>query len=366
MRIKYVSNARLPTEKAHGAQIVKTCEALARAGHDVELIVPSRRNKLRADAFSYYGAKAAFRIQKRRTLDLPLGRFGFLLQQCTFAISAFFHLRGDRATVYGRDEVVLAILAMCGRGVVWESHDGRWNGAARYLLKRVPIVVVSQGAKDFYTGQGVPAERINVIPNGIDLERFARAESMEAARKRLDLPQEAKIAMYIGRLDGWKGSATLLEASRLLPGVLVAVIGGEPAQVEALSKQYPRVRFFGFRPYAELPDNQAAADVLVAPNTGKDAISRQFTSPLKVLAHLASGRPLVASDLPSIRELTGTDAALLVPPDDPQALARGIERVLGEPVLAGNLLQHAGKKIARFSWGARAAALAAVLRERPA
>ena len=365
MKLVYLSNARMPTEKAHGLQIMKTCEALARAGHEVELVIPRRRNHLTADPFEYYGIRSRFPIMTLSTVDLiRFGRIGFLIQELSFALSAIFALQNDSRPVYSRDEDLLWIMSFFRRRtVIWESHVGAWNRAARSVASTAKaIVVISQGLKDFYIEQGIPRDKITVIPSAIDLDDFAHPESKDASRRRLGLPVDAKIALYIGRLDGWKGSGTFLEASEHVDAsIRFAVIGGSSAEIAPFASRYPLVAFLGSRPYTELPDNQSAADVLVVPNTGKDLISVRFTSPLKVVAHMASGRPIVASDLPSIRELLADDAALLVPPDDPEAFARAIEKVIADPVLAGKLAARAQEKVALHTWQMRADAIVRIL-----
>ena len=364
MKILYVTNARLPTEKAHGLAIVKTCEALARAGHSVLLIAPERRNPLSEDMFAYYGIAKNFALTKLPTLNPAGGRIGFLVQEISFAIHAAWYLRGKDGIIYSRDDVVLWILRLFGhRRFIWESHTGGWNFCARAVARKSrALVVISEGLKDFYVAGGIPAGKIAVIPSAIDLEQFARPESKNDARKRLGLPLDEKIAMYIGRFDGWKGSNTLFEASKLLPrDVRIVAIGGEPHEVADLRARYPRVIFLGFRPYRELADNQSAADVLVVPNTGKDVISARFTSPLKLIAHMASGRPVVASDLPSIREITGDDAAVLVAPDDAEALAGGIRKIFDDPLLGERLAKRAREKVERYTWKSRAAEITKLL-----
>ena len=255
-------------------------------------------------------------------------------------------------------------LSLLGFGnIVWESHDGAWNRCARLVAHRSrALVVVSHGLQEFYIEKGIASDKIVVIPNAIDAAAFSHPQDKKTSRDRLGLPQDTKLALYIGRLDGWKGTDTLLEASGYLgPDTRIAVIGGDQDHIEKLRGQYPHVLFLGYRQYSELPDNQAAADVLVVPNTGKSDISVRFTSPLKLIAHLAAMRPIVASDLPSIREITGDDAALLVPADDARALAGGIQKVLADPSLGGRLAKRAHEKVARYTWSARAEAISRIL-----
>jgi len=192
-----------------------------------------------------------------------------------------------------------------------------------------------------------------VAHDGVSLEDFARPESKEAARARLGLPQDEKIALYIGRLDGWKGAQTLLEASNLLPkGVLVAIIGGEAALVGALRAKYPRARFLGYHEYRELPGNQAAADALVLPNTARDITSARYTSPLKLFSYMASGRPIVASDLPSLREVISEESAYFAKPDDPKSLADAIMQALNDE-RAESRAQKAKELVSAYDWRER-------------
>ena len=358
MNILYVANLRLPTEKAHGIQIMKACEAFARLGHSVELLVPARRNPIKQDPFSYYALKTKFSINLLFVPDtVGWGRLGFIFQSVWFGFAVSFYAgKHDANMGDSRDEMVLAVASFfTNKKILWESHDGASNVWARRLLRRISgLIVVTPLAADFYATRGMQREKILTVSNGLDLEDFANPESKETARSRLGLPQDKKIALYIGRLDGWKGADTLLEASHLLPAdIRVAIIGGETQQIAKLSKQYREVSFLGFRPYAELPHNQAAADVLVVPNTGKDPVSVSFTSPLKLIAHLASDRPIIVSDLPSTRFIA-EGAALFVLPDNPEELARGIEKVLASPELSQNLSQKGRARVLNFSWTKRA------------
>ena len=105
-----------------------------------------------------------------------------------------------------------------------------------------------------------------------------------------------------------------------------------------------------------MPLYQAAADVLVLPNTAQAAISREHTSPLKLFEYMAAGRPIVASDLPSLREvLRHGDNAWLMQPDDPAALAQGIQHLLAEPALAARLAAQAQEEVQAYTWEQRAA-----------
>jgi len=110
-----------------------------------------------------------------------------------------------------------------------------------------------------------------------------------------------------------------------------------------------------------------AADLGVVPNRSQPAISARYTSPLKVFEAMAVGLPLVASDLPSLRELLadGVDA-LLVAPDDPAALAAGIRRLLEDPALRQRLGARMLARAPEHTWDARARRLVAWMETRGA
>lgn len=350
----YLANVRFPTEKAHGVQIAKMCEAFADAGHDVELVVTNRPTSISEDAYSYYSVRKNFSIIRVPVPDIvSWGGAGFFLESFWFAVQAakLVRKRGPDV-IYSRDEVPLSFLSSVP--YVWETHTGSWNVFSRHVAARARhIVSISQGLKEFYVARGVSVHRILVAHDGIDLEPFARAEPKVEARRRLGLPLDKAIALYVGRLDGWKGVQTLFQAAELVQGVCVGVIGGSREEVSRLQAQYPAVHFLGERPYRELSDNLSAADVLILPNTGKSVISTHYTSPLKLFAYMASDRPIIASDLPSIREVLDDASAYFVRADEPEALAKGILTALTDSQ-ATNKSRKAMLLVNSYSWRARA------------
>lgn len=357
---------RLPTEKAHGIQIMKTCEALTVSGCEVELLAPWRFNNVKSEPFNYYGIKNRFRITKIPSLDLVrLGRPGFLLHSFIFATMAAIYLIFKKFdAVYSRDEVPLYLASFFKKNIFWETHTGSFNFIAkRLLMKCKGIIAITDGLKNFYEGKGVLADKIIVAPDGIDLGDFSKNFDKMESRKKLGLPLDKKIAMYIGRLDGWKGAETLFAASKLLPEIKVAVIGGETRQISRLKEKYPGIVFLGQRPYRELGENQAAADVLVLPNTSKDEVSVYFTSPLKLFSYMASSRPIVASNLPSTREVLTDDEAYFATPDDPVSFAEKIKAVFENHGKAKEKAAKALEKVKNYQWKNRAETILNFIKE---
>lgn len=347
----------MPTEKAHGIQIIKMCEALALFGLEVELVLPWRFNKIKEDVFEYYQVKKSFKIKKMFSLDLvplEIPRLGFWIQSLSFNLFSFFYLLFKQADIfYSRDSFSLYCISFFKENLVCEAHT---VPKSFFLHKRVfkkarAIVVVTEKIKEELVKKGISENKVLVAQDGVDLDDFNIEVSKAEARKKLNLPLDKKIVLYAGLFDKWKGYLTLLEASKFFEkGVKLVMIGGTEKQVEKLRKEYPNVIFLGYLPYTRLPLNQKAADVLILPNSGREKVSKYWTSPLKLFSYMASGRPIVASDLPSLREVLNENNAYLVKPDSPEKLAQGVKRVLEGADFSIKISAQAHQDAQFYSW----------------
>ncbi|HUF48006.1 MAG TPA: glycosyltransferase, partial [Vicinamibacterales bacterium] len=180
-------------------------------------------------------------------------------------------------------------------------------------------------------------------------------------------PAGPPTVVYAGHLYPWKGVDVLIRAVGLLPDVKAVVVGGrfgdaDMTRVMALADDLgvrSRVTFTGFVPASAVADAVAGATVAVVPTL--DTPSARYTSPLKMFEYMAARRPIVASDLPPVREiLTDRVNARLVPPGDPVALAAAVAGLVADPAGAGRLVERAAADVAAFTWERRAARLDAL------
>lgn len=248
--------------------------------------------------------------------------------------------------------------------------------ALRRAMARWPseLVFLSEAEREHW----VRGARGVVVPEFIDLARFTPERDGRAARERLGVPPDARVVLFLGGFWEIKGILPLIEAlsivRRQVPGLLCLMPGTDvvPGSVVALAARWlPCVTVTGriraafarhgedaWRPMpfsSDVPLLLAASDVLVFPS-----ILDHFARP--VVEAGAMGKPVVASRLPVMEEQTrGGASAVLVPPGDAAALARGVVEVLTDPVRA-RALGEAGRAIAveRFETRANAARMAAL------
>ncbi|MDP3735680.1 MAG: glycosyltransferase family 4 protein [bacterium] len=371
-KIFYVANARMPSEKAHGIQLAKMCEAFIEQGVDLTLVVPRVSGGGHGSVRAYYGLRVDVPTVFLPVLNFfPSASWGFTLRAFSFAVSSFLYVLLKRLR-YGRagafiytidlDQFSYFLLPLAGFPVFFEAHGGKWSSAfLRFFLRRVRGVITNSGGtkaallRDFDLAEA----RVVVEPNGIDLAQFAALPTREEARRALGLPQEAEIALYVGRFYGWKGLSILIEAARLLPNVAFWLVGGGIEEFcgvagVSMSDVPANISFVGGVSQSEVPRWLAAADVLLVLGTQHNEYSWRETSPMKLFEYMASRRPIVASATPANREIVSDDEAIFYTPDDADSLARAITRALGEREISTALTDRAFAKVARWTWSERA------------
>jgi len=359
MKFCYIANIRIPTERAHGIQIAKTCEALADLGAELVLVVPQRMNTIKKDTYEYYGVKENFKIVFIPTLDLiHFGKIGFVIQSMLFAIGAFLYLIKNKVdVVYSRNRLPLLCVLPIKSKKFWEVHDAKKGFFTDFLCKRLNgIIAISNGLRDFYIRENFSQDNIIVAPDGVSISHFMISEDMVSIRRKLGLPTDKKIVLYTGQLYGWKGVQTLADAGTFLDTDtdIIFVGGSAKHQVDFRTRNSDHnIALLPQQTYDRVPLYLKSADVLVLPNTAKEAISNLYTSPMKLFEYMASGVPIVASKIPSICEVLNDTNAILVEADNPKALSEGIRKAF-DHTISRKLAEQAQKDSLRYDWSVRA------------
>ncbi|MTV26987.1 glycosyltransferase family 4 protein [Nitriliruptoraceae bacterium ZYF776] len=209
----------------------------------------------------------------------------------------------------------------------------------------------------------LPADKVDVIPNGVAVADFALPDAEVAAFRRTLTPDGEKLVLFAGRLEYEKGVQTVLHAIEHVQDavgpvrVLIAGVGTYSQELRRLVDELEvadRVRFTGFLEDHALRLHYAAADVAVAPS-----IYEPFG--LVAVEAMACGTPVVVGDTGGLREIVADGHGLSFPPQDERQLAGRLVEVLSDPSLVDDLVERGRDRIQqRYDWGAVARATVAV------
>lgn len=217
------------------------------------------------------------------------------------------------------------------------------------------IVCPSHVTKDYIASLGLSRSLVTVIPNGVSPSDFSPSP----------LPtREGRVPtlLYIGTLADWQGLEVVIKA---LPKILekrpvqLRIVGrGRSRQRKSLSKHIRKLGVEGSVimqpavPHHEIPGLIAESDICIAPLGLNDRNVTQGACPIKVLEYMAAARPLIASNMPIIRELVREDVdALLFSPSDAEDLARQVLTLLNDFQLSQRLASSASERaLTKFTW----------------
>ena len=365
MKLIYIANIRFPTEKAHGVHIVKMCEALARNGVEVKLVVPERKNQIENDLFEYYGVKKNFEIKYLPVIDfVGSGFLGYWVTQISFII-ALLRQKFDKSEsiILTRDEWSGWVLASKKYRVFYDMHGFpvKWKFLWKKSMKIMRGIIctnewkIERCQRIFDIGRN----KMVLARNGFDPELFSVSVSKNEARKKLNLPENKKIILYSGHLYDWKGVDTLAAAAVIRRQDLFVFVGGSDLEVTEFVKRIDlcdNILVLGQKPHPDIPWYLKAADVLVLPNSCQSSNSRFAdyslfdTSPIKMFEYMAAERPIVASDLPSLREVLNEKNAILVKSGSSESLVKAVDLILTDERLGAELAEQARHDVQQYTW----------------
>lgn len=261
-------------------------------------------------------------------------------------------------------------LAVIGRdmGMKPSPSDALGDWIERTLIHRADmVIVVSNVLRDMLLEDGVEDSRILVNPNGVNLLRFKRPGiESEAARMRKEILERiggSFLVGFCGVAEKWHGLDVLARAIGIVaskaPETRFVLVGDGremPTVRQILRESGMEGRTFltGLLPFEEVPPILLACDALVSPHRDRISTRPFWGSPTKLFEYMACRKPIVASAVGQMAELLADgETALLVPPENPEALATAIARLSAETDLCERLAERAYLLlIERYTWDA--------------
>ena len=379
-RILYIALDIVPAPKGAATHITQFVRGLVSAGYDVDLFTvgegqESATNELPVIETGEYEGARHFRallapdanfLARATAFDQAVARH--LTQQPPYNVHHYRSVWGGLAAALSRTSGTNTLFEVNGLpSIELKYHYPGVEGTPlidkireqelALLAHSDAVITVSEVTRQFLISLGVPRSKLTVIPNGITPRDFKE----DAVERALDL-QGGPILLYVGTLAEWQGLETLLHALPLIrerfPARLRLLGPGRSRHRKALRKL---ARKLGVEealelaepvPHNQVPEVLQSAAVCVAPLALNDRNVVQGCCPLKVLEYMAASRPIVAANLPVVRELVREDVdGLLFFPGDPADLARQVCALLDDPQKAAHLGRKAAQRVHdRFTW----------------
>lgn len=364
MRICAITTSRIPSPNANSIQALKVAQAIIQEGHDLLVLGFEPFAEFAGqDLRQFYGLQVAPKIHTFRS---PRRLFPYL------ALAKALSWNPD--VIYTWVPQVAALALLLRKPVIFEVHlqpsgfvGPLWYHLFAFLPGQKRMASVTRALYQLLQtryGIRISEREVVIAPNGVDLERFENLPSASEARARLGLPEKITV-LCSGHLYAGRGAGLFLELAARFPSVHFIWVGGRAKEVEywrerRAAQHLENVTFYGFVSNEQLPLFQAAADVLLMPYEQKIGISSgnidssAIASPMKMFEYMATGRPILTSDLPVLREVLDENTAIFCPPADADAWKNALERLLADPALRSRLGQEAQLRARAYTWRERA------------
>ncbi len=338
----------LPAQHAHSIQILQTCRALAQAGARVCLLVKRNPQQPFRDPSEAVAACGMTSHPNWTVRFLPTNHNGVA------GLAARWHVRhAHRAPVfYARHLRLAASAARAARGPVLVELHGIEGDTPRAVAAADGIATITTALQECVRERFRPRVPMRVIPDGFDDGIFVRAGNAGPVR-----------LVYMGQFYEWKGVDVLIRALARLPDLSALIIGGseasDPRRLELQARAVRegvanRIEWPGYLPPRAIPARLRSSDIAILPTRAVHG-EEISASPLKLFEYMACGLPVVASDLPSIRDvIRDGENGLLFRDGDPDSLAAAVRRLLSSAPERERIADNAWRQAADYTWNARA------------
>ena len=267
------------------------------------------------------------------------------------AYGHFLYFSGRAAVRVGEQRGIPSFVAV-GEGTFWTAERMGWHRARRDFRSATGLLAVSTVLKEKLIAElGLPAEKIGVFPNGVDLGRFAPRDRAQM-REKHGLPPDRFVVAYVGHFLKDKGVGVLAEALEGMAGTGAVFVGTGPHVPEASN-----VLFRGVLPHEQIPEMLSAADVFVMPSFVEGSCNAMIEA-------MACGLPIIASDGRFHDDLLDESCALRVDTTRAAALREAVARLRDDPARRGRMAQAARARARAFDIHVRARRVLGWMEER--
>jgi glycosyltransferase involved in cell wall biosynthesis len=377
MKIGILTGGSIPTPMAHSFNVMKMAQGFASLGHDVEVVTAaslkiSRWRKKISNIYSHYGIRNDIKVTwlspsfwsyfSGRTSNDPV----YCRRAARYSLEQGFNL------VYCRSYLIPSYTAKAGIPTFIETHTTNYDIRPLQEIYEVApleafkgLVTIHESIKKEHMIRGVPKEKVLVLQDGVDLERFDIKDDPLFWRDKLGLGANKKYAVYCGHLYPEKGIEVILESAKMLEhnkDLVFLLVGGFEKdrrhwEEYCKQKEISNVQFTGFIENASVPQYLKSADVLLLPyklDLNYRAMDINTTSPLKLFEYMASKRPIVATRVSTLENIlqNGVNAVLADP--TVKDFVKKLEECIEDKRNSEQIALHARDDVQRYTWQCRA------------
>lgn len=362
MKIVYLSGSTIPSRAANSIHVMKMCQAFAKNGHIVDLVT---RDHIRffennvSNVFEYYGVVENFNIFRPWHSSI---RYTNTILHTLSTLIFLFKKAPD--IVYSRNILSAYVATLFGFQVIFELHFSMQNEKFEYFFKKIlssknliRLVVISEALKKHVLSEYTISDQLILVAHDGADEIF-KSETFGTS-------SEFKNVGYIGHLYSGRGIELIAKIALHATWATFHLIGGNEDDVKYWKSELAgikNIKLYGFISPAQAQVARSTFDVLLAPyqkklkvfNDGNDTV--QWMSPLKIFEYMSTGKPIICSDLPVLREVLrhGYNSILCVP-DSPSDWLRQLNKLRTDKVFREKIGAQALQDFQdKFTWSQRA------------
>jgi glycosyltransferase involved in cell wall biosynthesis len=351
MKLYYITRVSIPSLAAQSVQIASMCEAFCKESIEFKLISPLT-----------YENKDLKKIFKWDKVNIKFKKFKYL----EFTIKSFFKVLKEKPThIFTRDIVIAFILSFVNIKVIYEVHKEPRTKIADFFIKYLKnksnfkLVSISKTLKEFYIkSYQYKDNQILDYHDGVCVEKYDkyRQISKKVIREELDLPKYKTIVMHTGSLYDGRGAELFEIIIKNFPEIYFVQVGGSKEYIDKWRnyyKNYSNIKIIEHQDNGILVKYQMSADLLFYPLT-KKVSTWWCCSPMKIFEYMATGIPILASNIGSVEEVLTEKNAIIFNPENKQSIIDGVKWFLENREKAKQLAQNALQEVReKYTWEKR-------------
>lgn len=366
-------DGNIPSKKAHSFNIMKMAQGFLDLNEDVTLITlnswPLIKASMKiADLYDYYSVSKNIKIKRITPWNLDFFKSTLGAKNYNTKASEYI-LKQNPNFVYCRGYLTPYYCIKKGLQVITEIHSVNYDHPDLKKLFSViendnflGLVTIHQKIKEEYIKKGVPEDKIIVLEDAVDPERFEINDDKSYCRRKVGLDKEETYIVYSGSLYKEKGIENILLTAKIVQdksNIKFVLVGGSSKEIifwqnycsKALIKN---VDFTGFVSNSILPYYLKAADALIMPYSLKikyEAMDINTTSPLKLFEYMAARRPIISTNISVIAKILDDEiSGILCEPDNIEEMAEKTIGLINNKTKSDSIANASFNLSKEYSW----------------